>query len=432
MKIENITVTNFKALVDAEINLEGCSCIVTGDNDLGKSSLLKGLIDRFRGEIPELIVRQGETKGGYTMVLTDGSKIEWLFTAKTERFKFTTVDGVLEKTGVFSSIAKKYFGEKFDIDKFLVGTPKHQEKELQRLVGLDFTDINKRLKVQFDLRTDANRELKRLKDGPKVEPLKIDAPDVSDLEFDLEMIKDKNVILKNKWKKDNETHLAAITTFNKEQSNLAVKYNDMTDDITYLRGIHKDLKGCVDFEQAKVILSSVPMPNPDKPIVSLPEPEYNSTEDVETKIREVNANVITFANYKRDLDDYNKYVIEKNAAIKLQAELDIAVKAVEAEKSQMIKDANMPDEFSVGDEGLTYKGFALSNAQISLSAKYIAALKLGALSLGEIKAMHFDASALTNPSLIKVQKWAEENGLQLLIERPDLDGGDIQYNLISE
>ena len=46
--------------------------------------------------------------------------------------------------------------------------------------------------------------------------------------------------------------------------------------------------------------------------------------------------------------------------------------------------------------------------------------------------MHFDASFLDKNSLAEIQLWANENDLQLLIERPDYDGGDIQYKIINE
>ena len=70
--------------------------------------------------------------------------------------------------------------------------------------------------------------------------------------------------------------------------------------------------------------------------------------------------------------------------------------------------------------------------KISSSAKYICALKLGALVLGKIRTLHFDCSPLDKNSLMEIQKWAEANDLQLLLERPDFEGGDIKYQIIEE
>ena len=49
--------------------------------------------------------------------------------------------------------------------------------------------------------------------------------------------------------------------------------------------------------------------------------------------------------------------------------------------------------------------------------------------LGDIKTLHFDASFLDKNSLTEVEEWANKNNYQLLIERPDFDGGEIRYEI---
>jgi hypothetical protein len=39
---------------------------------------------------------------------------------------------------------------------------------------------------------------------------------------------------------------------------------------------------------------------------------------------------------------------------------------------------------------------------------------------------------LDKNTLAEIQTWANENDLQLLIERPDFDGGEIKYTLIEQ
>jgi hypothetical protein len=62
---------------------------------------------------------------------------------------------------------------------------------------------------------------------------------------------------------------------------------------------------------------------------------------------------------------------------------------------------------------------------------YIAGLKLASMNLGELKTVHFEASALDKKSLEEVERFANQIGLQLLIERPDYNGGEISYQLIT-
>jgi hypothetical protein len=96
----------------------------------------------------------------------------------------------------------------------------------------------------------------------------------------------------------------------------------------------------------------------------------------------------------------------------------------------MINNANIPEEFEFTDEGVKYQGLPLQSNQISSSGKYIAALKLGSMVMGDVKAMYFDASFLDKNSLAKVQEWADKNDYQLLIERPDFEGGEIRYEIV--
>lgn len=90
----------------------------------------------------------------------------------------------------------------------------------------------------------------------------------------------------------------------------------------------------------------------------------------------------------------------------------------------------MPDGFGFSEDGITYNGFSFTREQLSASGVYIGALKLAATGLGEVKTLYFDASFLDKNSLAEIEKWANDNDLQLLIERPDFEGGEIEYQLV--
>ena len=53
-KIKSIKVENYKALENEQVELNGSSIIMIAGNNKGKSSLLKGLIDRFQGNKPSV------------------------------------------------------------------------------------------------------------------------------------------------------------------------------------------------------------------------------------------------------------------------------------------------------------------------------------------------------------------------------------------
>lgn len=433
MKIKNIEVKNFKAVSEQSISFNGCSAIVTGGNNKGKSTILKGLIDRLRGEKPNIIVKEGESKGFCNMELTDGAKIKWNFTEKSESFSYTTSDGIVMKSGVLSAIGAKYFGIKFDIDKFLNSTPTAQTKTLANLVGLDFEAIDKRYKLAYEERTDANKELKRIGAMKLDKPIEIVKPNIEAFKTEKAEIVLNNESLLSDYKVKNETHLKELDKFNDIQRCLKEDLNREKSilDIIIEKAKDTQFEQFIDTEQCYKLIKEMPQEKALKELVSLPEPKLTDFSELDTKIDAANIQLREFDNYERDLNSYNEWIKQGQEARKVQQDKDKIVKDIQSEKLKMISEAKIPTDFKFEDDGIKYKGFPLSDTQLSSSAKYIAALKLGFMASGDVKTMHFDASNLDNPNLKEIQEWANENDLQLLIERPDLDGGEIQYNIIS-
>lgn len=431
MKIQKIEVTNLKAVASQTADFNGCSAIITAGNRKGKSTMLKSLIDRFHSEKPEIIVKEGEEKGNYTMWLTDGSRIEWNFTEKSESFAFITNEGIKMTTGVLKAIGEKYFGIPFDIDKFLLSSPKEQSKQVAKLLGLDFSEIDNRYKIAYDERTEANREVQRLRSIAKVKPEQVEKPNIDALKKEKTDIESENLKIREQWKIDNDKHQNEIQLFNDKQFRLQRDLDLATSIRAKLNEYKITVFGeFIDFEKIDLAFNSMKKPEDKKPITSLPDPEYKSLVEIDKKIEDANEQQRKFDNYERDLKEYNDWVKDGTDAATKAKECDEKVKSIEAEKASMIQSANVPAEFKFTEDGITYNGFPLSNNQIASSEKYVAALKLGAMSLGMVKTLHFDASFLDKNSLADVEAWANENDLQLLIERPDFDGGEITYQII--
>ena len=130
---------------------------------------------------------------------------------------------------------------------------------------------------------------------------------------------------------------------------------------------------------------------------------------------------------------YQQYIDHAGAtevAQETAKQADELVKSIEAERKKMIAGANFPEGVAMTPDGLTINGFPLDETQISLSTKYITALKIGAMALGEVKTLYFDASPLDRRSLEEIEAWGNKNDYQLLIEKPDFEGGEIKYELI--
>lgn len=464
MEIKRIKIENFKAIGSQELNFDGCSAFVTGGNNQGKSAALSGLIKRFQGEKPSRIVKQGEKNGYSFMELMDGSFIEWNFTEKTERFSFTTAEGLKTTSGVLKAIGKKYFGTRFDIDKFINSSPAAQIKDLQKLVGIDLTEIDGKLATAYENRTFANRTFSdvaaRKVDKPAEEqhrlPIiinnEIKAIETENVkQFSLwnssndnsrSIIDLENKNLRENWRVENEKHLKEVQMFNATQRVFESEFNSQTQALSEIVMLCKNNSLDAFFNEvaAKEHINKLIKPQPEKPITSLPEPEYlkftESEKPTPKTTTDLSAELETsrryFHEYNVKLTQYDNWIKEGAAARTAKETANKRYDTLLAAKQTLIKTANMPEGFDFDENGILYDGFLLSDSQISTSKKYIAALKLGSMALGEVKALHFDASFLDNNSMAEVQDWANSQGLQLLIERPNFEGGGITYEIVKE
>jgi hypothetical protein len=456
-KIVKIEVKNFKAIAEQSLNLNGCSAIIIGKNNSGKTSLLKGLCDRVQGLQPSIVLKRGENNGFVIMELTDGCKISWKFNDKSEQIVYTTSDGLEIKQGVIKYIQKKYFGESanFDIDKFIRDTPQDQRKTLLRLIGLNLDEIDNRYKLACAARTEAKNYLQTLKGNGVLQPDMVEKPEdprsiietiknLNELELKARKVYDEEweKILKE-WSDNNEKMREKVYAHNQIQKwqQEILQSADET-----IQGIIKSYKilekiGFDQFDNSSLIvffnnlpkpkplLEYHPLPYPEKPIYeSKCEREISELKSKRDKI--LNVDIPAYNYYMKELERYNKYVSQVKIAEEKVKTSDDNVKKIEMEKADAIKASKMPEGFSFDDIGLLYNGFPLNKQSQSSSSMYIAGIKLATMNLGELKAIHFDASFLDKKSIEQVQEYADKLGLQLLIERVSYDAEEISYQII--
>jgi hypothetical protein len=396
-KIKRIFIKNLKKVDEKELNLEGCSIILTGANNSGKSTILRSLPDRLRGEKPELIVRQGEKDGVAEFELTTGEKFQWQFTSEgKEKLIFISKEGF--KTPVTKEISGKFFPPMFDIDKFIQSSPKEQKKILQKTLGIDFTAVDAEYKVAFDERTFANREVERIK---SLNPL-ID-----------KTLPEKEVVLSDIQQKitDATSINARVQGGTEKLNGLREKSKELSDEILQLTNklaeVNKQIK-----DGEKWISENKPLD-----ITGL-QKQFDYSLVINQKIR--------------DNNQAKKTEEQLSEASKKASEADKKVSGIDAKRKKMLTETKLPDGITFYEDGILVDGLPLDKNQISTSKFYITALKLAALNIGSVESLYFDASPLDNRSLKEIQVWAANKGFQLLIERPDIECGEIEYKIISE
>jgi hypothetical protein len=397
-KIKKISVKSYKAIDKLEIDFKGCSAIVTGGNNQGKTSFLRGLQDRIASSIkPEFIVKKGEEKGYAGIELTTGEKFIWSFDDKgKEKFVFVTADNI--KAEWSFKLVDKYFKPIFDVDKFLNSNPKDRVLALQKLFGIDFTEINKEYKEAYDARTAINSVVKSesARVGEVDEMLPSSIIEIESLQKDILSAKDNNT------KKDNVKH---------EVNAVSVEIQSLENEIYLLQEkLRIKRESRVAFENYFNELNYI---------------------DIEEKQNQFNASLALNEKIRaNNTAKAHREILKKHEESAKQA--DELVKSIEARKKEMLANVNLPEGISLDEDKILVDGFPLDNAQISTSKKYITALKLGSKALGEVKTMPFDASPLDRKSLDKILAFAESEGLQLLIEKPDFEGGEIEFHLIND
>lgn len=412
-RIKKNTVKNLKALADFTADFNGATCIITGKNNSGKSSFLRSLPDRFRGIKPSIILKEGTDEGFQEMELDNNVKLRWEFDNKTKQgerliYTYLDADGKEIRTTATADIMEKFFPGKFNIDVFLNSTPQKQRKMLSDLVGLDFTLIDNRHKLAYDERTLANNKLKEAKLGlsPVNEKLATELIDVLPIQQKL-------------WAID--SHNEAFRKAEQGKANLEKQKTDN-------EGIIKSL-------QAQIKKLETDNKDIDKRLIDadkwLSKPENKQKDaDYHTQV----------SNELWDAKIENERITKNNEALKKHQDLieldqaakqkDKAVKDIEAEKMEMIRKANLPEGFEFSDDGILFNGLPVSRQQLSSSAIYIVALKLALMEIGELRTLHFDASFLDKVSLAEIEDWAQKEDLQLLIEIPDREAGEIRYELL--
>ncbi len=408
-KVKTITVSNLKAISNLTADFNGCTAIITGGNNKGKSTFLRSLPDRLKQTKPDVILKEGETEGFAEWELTTGEKFRWQFDSKTkagEKLIFITKENI--KTSITKEISERYFPKGFDIDKFLNDGPQKQREMLQKIVGIDFTDVDRRYKQAYENRTFANKQLEA--DRQKLKPINEDLPNEPKPYIELQQ------------------QLAGIDAHNKKYEYVTEGIQEKQSKVTSIENEILRLKDLISAEEEKIKTLETDIVK-GQSWLSVKENQPKTEEEA----AELKAKIDSIIKENEEIEANNKAIeikLQFDKSEKEAQEADDLVKKIESEKVDMIRKAKLPVGFGFSDDGVTYLGHSLSKAQLSTSAIYIAALKLAALNIGEVKTLHFDASYLDKNSLQEIENWAKENDLQLLIERPDFDGGEIEFHLI--
>lgn len=441
-RINTIHIQNFKTLSDLEMNFDGATAIITGRNNSGKTSFLRGITDRIRFVRPEVLVKKGEKDGRGELILTTGEKFIWEFDVLgKDKLTYVTTEGA--RRSVTKDLGAQFFPPTFDIDKFLQSPPKKQAEQLQSIIGLDFTDIDQRFDKAYRLRTERNREaelyrvkLEKLIKAPYVKPVDIDEL-VAKREVEKKRLNDlyaenKKVNRKKRedWEKEKTTIDKEVSEFNELESQKSVTYKMCQQALTVLANAGYMGEEALNFVEG---LEAAILPYKSAKDLYPEEPTYIEEMPDRKDLDAIDAEILLANDVNAEARKYSEYMDHKKAtddAREAAEDADRIVKAIEQERLDLIASKNMPEGIEITTDGILVDGFPLDRNQISTSKLYTSALKIASINLGEVRTLYFDASFLDRNTLTEIEQWAHANDLQLLIERPDWEGNEIRYEIL--
>lgn len=451
MYIKKIELQNFQVIEKFEGVFEGNVYIVTGDNELGKSTLLKAIGVMLTGQRDE-VLRNGTEKGFAKMVIGDDGEefdVELKFTEKNPRGTLTIKQKSSGMQTDNVTMLQKIFGyQDFDAVEFSrwSETAEGRRKQINVVKSLLPEDAIKRIdeidaKV-FDLkseRTGINRDVKTFAaicdNAKKTLPADLEQytkpMDIADL---LKRQKDNAQLIEKaknvrSIKEQRTQELAGIDGRIKDENNLydsklatidrrveeakkayddAVKQaeidreNAKTEHENALEGIENERKEYQRrLDNCNIWLTEYEKDNP----------ENDDTEKLLNEAKVHNERYDAVRQYEEKKKQYDE---AKSKADKMDSEIDELL----AERAKVINDSKLPIEgLSFTEDGLTLNGIPFAPGKVSDSQTMEVACKLIIAANPNIKVFRIArGESLGQKRLQSIVDMARANGYQGFIE----------------
>lgn len=422
-KVQRVQIKNFKNIENLELDLQGKSIFLIGDNALGKSSIIQAIwVALSNKNKPKEPIREGADKAEIMVVIgADGKEyqVKKSFTEKTEKLEITSPEGF--KTEKLESLAKLVGDINFDILKFvnLVNTADGRREQVKMIrsflteeTNAKIDAINENIKNIEENRTEINTNIKRLKTA-------IESQEITTT--DRETYKDVVVV----------EHLIKQQ---EEAQNIISKIEESEREIIHQQSTIKSLdKQIEEAEKAWKNLVQQQIERQQK-VDGLKRELENA---VKPEIEPIKQQIINAGNHNemvkkiKALDEQkNTYV---NATEKYRA-LGEEREAKNAEKAKLISDSKLPVENLTFDEnGLYLKGIPLDETQQSTSELMEVGFKLAIAKDPNVRIVQVPrAESLGAKRLKDMMAFAKAHNFQVFYEEVQRGQEELKIEYIEE
>ena len=400
MHIVRLTAQNTLNMSAIDVELNNGTVVISGKNGAGKSNFLKAIEFALDGKVLSRTVepvKHGETSGKVVLDLGDIT-VTRSFTNERSSLQISNSEGMVFKSP--QAMLDKFRGHiGFDPLEFANLDAKQQKETLLKLceipVDLDKMDADR--KTIFQHRTDLNRQIKSLTAQKDAISPHTELPDIEEDSTELMTKYQQALTLQNQddnAKQAIETMDQAIRQKHEKVQLMQEQMNRISQEI-------------IDLSKRKIEIdlhrqNNIP-----------PDPELFKLKLA--RIQETNRMI-------REKQTCNKLIGDILELQKQTSEATMQIEAIDAEKTSVIENANMPVPGLGFDEtGVTFEGLPLS--QRSDGEKIRISIGIGMAINPTLKTLWItDASLLDDDSIAEVSKMAEEHGYQLFLEKVDSSG----------
>lgn len=444
MYIKKLELLNFQVIKEFNAEFTGNVYFITGDNELGKSTLLKAIGALLTGERDE-VLRNGETKGFAKMVVGDDGEefdVQLSFTENNPRGTLTIKQASTGMQTSNVSMLQRIFGyQDFDAVEFSrwSETAEGRRKQIAVVKSLLPVAVRERIeKIDADVanlkseRTGVNRDVKTFESLVKAATVSSDDVakyaepiDVADLmqkqQTNAALIEKAKTVraalqqrtehladIPNRKKAISDEHNAAIQQAEKELADAQQKYRAAMDAAHAKFDADRD---ALDAEEKDIItrkanaenwLKDYEANNPEKsdiPAMLAQADEHNKK----------HALVKEYTSRKKQLD----YVVAKSKA------MDDEIEKLNAERADLIAKSELPIAgLSFTDDGLELNGVPFMPGKVSDSQTMEVAAKLIIASNPNVKVFTISrGESLGEKRLETIVEIARKNGFQGFIEQ---------------
>lgn len=403
MKILNAIIENYKAIKRVEITPRGNITVISGNNSQGKSSAIEALVTTLAGKEKgqDAPIRKGENGAIIEIDLGDRIIKRVIKENKDELEVYTKEGHVVKRPrSVLDELMDK---RKFDVMKFITGSPKEQRALLMELAGLSFDQIDQTKNVVYNERTMIGRERDSLKGQLDGLPHYDDSPKqlVNTTEI-LQKIKEAN-----NHNGNIKSSLMNLNSQKEKSANLELEIKQVEERLLLLKNQLSNSNKLV----AEMLEQTKDLKEID---ITAYESQLNNAEELNNKFRQNEKRQEVFQKYQEKEKEY--------------AEKTQELEKLEQKKIEDLKSAKFPiTGLSLTDEGVIYNELPLENE--SRSNKLKVALAIAMSIPTELRTIILDdAEVLDDDNMKIVDDMMIKNDYQAIIARRQ-DPDDNTYTI---